>query len=154
MPNTVEVLPINDKQGGKDKILFIGSLYRQKKIFELLESYKEAVKQFEKKPIGLHIVGNGSEFDKVKSWISDTNLGEHIILHGAIFDEKKLCELFSSAFACISPGQAGLSVLKSFGYGVPFITHIDAITGGERLNIQNMVNGILFDNYSELSGII
>lgn len=154
MPNTVEVLPIGDNVGGKDKILFIGSLYRQKKIFELLESYKKAVGQFDKSPIELHIIGDGSEYEKIKLWISENGLAEHIVLHGAIFEEKRLSELFSSAYACISPGQAGLSVLKSFGYGVPFITHEDAITGGERLNIENKVNGILFDQYSELTHII
>jgi glycosyltransferase involved in cell wall biosynthesis len=154
MPNTVEVLATDNQKGKRDKILFIGSLYKQKKIFELLESYKQAVLQFEGEPKKLHIVGGGDEFENIKDWITENNLEESVVLHGAIFEEERLSELFSTSCACISPGQAGLSVLKSFGYGVPFITHKDAITGGERLNIVNKVNGVLFNDYSELGGII
>lgn len=154
MPNTVEVLPIGNTRIERDKILFIGSLYKQKKIFELLESYKEAVYQYQHTPNSLHIVGGGVEFENIQDWIRKNKLEKYIVLHGAIFDESKLSELFATACACISPGQAGLSVLKSFGYGVPFITHKDAITGGERLNIENNVNGILFENYSDLKDII
>jgi len=154
MPNTVEVLSINESKLQRNKILFIGSLYKQKKIFELLESYKQAVEKKEAIPLELHIVGGGAEFDNIKTWVGSNNLRKEVFLHGAIFEENKLSELFNSACACISPGQAGLSVLKSFGYGVPFITHIDAITGGERLNIKNNVNGILFDEYNDLKYII
>jgi glycosyltransferase involved in cell wall biosynthesis len=154
MPNTVKVLSLKGTKSIRENILFIGSLYKQKKIFELLESYKAAVDKYDKKPNRLHIVGGGAEYENVQKWIMENKLKNNIVLHGAIFEESILSELFGSAYACISPGQAGLSVLKSFGYGVPFITHKDAITGGERLNIQNNVNGILFDNYSELTNII
>ncbi|WP_222983938.1 glycosyltransferase family 4 protein [Flagellimonas meishanensis] len=153
MHNTVEVLPA-DSKAIKDKLLFIGSLYKQKKIFELLDSYKNAMGKFDGEPKSLHIIGKGAEFDRINEWIQNHQLQEHIILHGAIFEEHRLKELFSSALACISPGQAGLSVLKSFGYGVPFITHEDAITGGERLNIANNHNGILFREYIVLDDII
>lgn len=154
MPNTVEVLDSDEHSPKKDKILFIGSLYKQKKIFELLESYKIAVDRFDKQPYELHIVGGGQEFETIQNWVKDNELEQFVILHGPVFEEQKLRELFTSAFACISPGQAGLSVLKSFGYGVPFVTHKDAITGGERLNIENNKNGLLFNNFSELSKII
>ena len=107
-----------------------------------------------KEPKELHIIGNGDEFNSVKNWITTNKLNHKIVLHGSIFEEQKLSTLFSSGLACISPGQAGLSVLKSFGYSVPFITHSDAITGGERLNIVDKKNGILFKNYEDLSEII
>ncbi|NAY91227.1 glycosyltransferase [Muricauda sp. JGD-17] len=153
MHNTVEVLPL-EKNVVRDNILFIGSLYKQKKIFELLESYKNALGDFDGKPKRLHIIGKGAEFDRIKEWIGKYKLENHIVLHGAIFEEARLKELFSSAIACISPGQAGLSVLKSFGYGVPFITYEHAITGGERLNITNNGNGILFKDFKQLDTII
>lgn len=40
------------------------------------------------------------------------------------------------------------------GYGVPFVTRRNAITGGEILNIQDGINGILYDKYEDLVDII
>lgn len=152
MHNTVEV-KYEDSQQLRDKILFVGSLYKEKKIFELLNAYVLALEKT-KQLYQLHIVGNGEEYDRISHWIKEKGLKESIILHGAIYDEKVLGNLFSTSIACVSPGQAGLSVLKSFGYGCPFITHRNAITGGERLNIQNDDNGILFKDYDELELIL
>ena len=40
------------------------------------------------------------------------------------------------------------------GYGVPFVTRKDAITGGELYHIANGVNGIIYDSDSELTKIM
>mgnify|MGYP006118466939 FL=1 len=40
------------------------------------------------------------------------------------------------------------------GYGVPFVTRENSITGGERLNIANNVNGVLYNSPEELVDII
>lgn len=149
--NTVQVVPIKERD--KNTILFVGSLYRAKKIFELLECYKKAYSMCKALPI-LVIIGDGEDADPVKNWVKENHYEQQILLPGAIYDEKTLSEYFSNAIVCISPDQAGLSVLKSFGYGVPFITHKDAITGGERLNIEDGVNGVLFDSFDEITEII
>lgn len=149
--NTVQVLPIEEHK--RNSILFVGTLYRAKKIFELLECYKKAHSMCDTLP-RLIIVGDGEDAEPVKKWVEENRYEQQILLPGAIYDEKTLSEYFSDAIVCISPDQAGLSVLKSFGYGVPFVTHKDAITGGERLNIDNGVNGVLFDSFDEITDII
>lgn len=149
--NTVKVLEINECK--RDKILFVGSLYKQKKIFELLENYYNAYKQ-NKNISDLIIIGDGDEYSSICEWIEKKDLSEKVILTGSIYDEKTLAEYFSEGIICISPDQAGLSVLKSMGYGVPFVTHKNAITGGEIFNIKNGVNGILIDSFDELEEII
>jgi glycosyltransferase involved in cell wall biosynthesis len=149
--NTVKVLPTENAE--KEHILFVGSLYKAKKIFELLNCYKEACEISPEIP-KLVIVGDGEDGSAVRHWVSENGLEDRIILKGAIFDEKILSELFSRAIVCVSPDQAGLTVLQSFGYGVPFVTHKDAITGGERNNIINRENGILLDSFDEITTIL
>ncbi|WP_289042509.1 glycosyltransferase [uncultured Zobellia sp.] len=150
--NTVEVRPIN-KNLTRDSIVFIGTLYKQKQIYELLGSYKEA-KQANQNVPKLEIIGGGDEYENIKVWIIENHFEDTIFLRGKIFDEDILCDYFSSAIACISPGQSGLSVLKSMGYGVPYISKKNAITGGEIFNIEHGVSGILYEDDSQLSNII
>lgn len=149
--NTVKVLPIETAE--KDNILFIGSLYREKKIFELLDGYLKAYKT-NKDICKLVIIGDGDEYTNIKQWTSDNQLTEKVVLTGGIYEEEILAKYFSSAIMCISPDQAGLSVLKSMGYGVPYVTHKNAITGGEIFNIHHNIDGILMQDFNEIEKII
>ncbi len=153
MPNTVKVNEYDEDSTSRKDLLFVGTLYKVKKIFELLEAYEQAKRLTDKLP-KLQIVGKGEEYDTIAQWIESTDNQDNIILHGAIYEESILAKMFTSSIVCLSPGQAGLSVLKSFGYGVPFVTHKNAITGGERLNIIDGENGILFNEDSELVEIL
>jgi glycosyltransferase involved in cell wall biosynthesis len=153
-PNTVEVYNDNDlNEIKKDSLLFIGTLYPEKGIVALLENYKSA---YNESPDihPLNIIGGGVEFEKIDKWIISNKLNKKITLLGPIYDNKIKSIYFRKAFACISPFQAGLSVLESMGYGVPYITMHDAITGGERLNILNGTNGIILKNPSQIKEII
>lgn len=149
--NTVEVL--EQKNAEKNKLLFIGTLYKEKGIVELLFSYLKAYR-INNDIYNLEIIGDGPEKEWIKNFVKSNSLGNKVILRGAIYDEKILCCFFSEAIACISPSQAGLSVLKSMGYGVPFVTKKNSITGGEIFNIANGINGVIYDSDDELSDII
>ncbi|MGE4286502.1 MAG: glycosyltransferase family 4 protein [Phycisphaerae bacterium] len=151
--NTVQVDYDESKSYTKNSILFVGTLYKQKKIYELLEAYRQVCKQTDNM-LPLNIIGGGDEYDNIKDWISRYGLGDKVTLTGPIFDQSILQNYFRKAYACISPGQAGLSVLTSMGYGTPFVTKSDAITGGEIFNIKNNENGVLYSDQSELEGII
>lgn len=147
-PNTVAVESV-DMTLERDRILFVGTLYREKGILSLLEAYKAASLSNDTLPI-LDIVGGGPDAQMIKDWINENGLQQRIIMHGTIYDRKEKSKYFARSIACISPQQAGLSVLESMGYGTTFITTTNAITGGEIFNIDNGKTGILLNDVSEL----
>ena len=155
-PNTIEVkTELIDKTVSKNTFLFVGTLYKEKKIYELLNAFLVASNNNRSHSIiKLEIIGDGEEFENINDFIRHNNLENLVILRGKISSEFKLSEAFNRAILCISPDQAGLSVLMSMGYGVPFVTRFDAITGGERLNIINGVNGILYKDEENLIEIL
>jgi glycosyltransferase involved in cell wall biosynthesis len=137
----------------KDLILFVGTLYKEKGIFELLSAYDEAYRETSDLP-DLFIIGSGEEYINIRNWISQNKLDEKITLQGAVYDDVILGQFFSRAIACISPNQAGLAVLQSMGSGVPFITRSDSLTGGERFNIKNNETGLIYYQKKELVNIL
>jgi glycosyltransferase involved in cell wall biosynthesis len=152
--NTVDIEKQIEIPDDKKYFLFVGTLYKAKKIYDLLDAYLKAFKK-NQKIYPLVIVGDGDEKQNIEKWIADNKLFNNIILKGAIFDPDLLCEIHKYAIASISPGQAGLSVLISMAYGVPFITTYDSFTGGERFNIEHGYNGLLYDGHIEsLASII
>lgn len=149
--NTVAVKPVQDEIK-KDSILFIGTLYKQKGIQNLLDAYAKLKGKCDL-PV-LNIVGKGPDYDYVKQWIEENGMSEIINAPGAVYDINEKAKYFARAYACISPLQAGLTVQESMGYGVPFITIKDAITGGEIFDICNSETGVLMDDISELPSVV
>ena len=150
-PNTVAVSPVKEAVK-KDTLLVIGTLYREKGIQSLLDVYKE-LRPICHLPI-LNIIGKGPDYDVISKWIQENNMQDLIILRGAIYDINEKAKYFAQALACISPKQAGLTVLESMGYGVPFVSTRNAITGGELFNVHNGEDGVVMDSESELLTVV
>ncbi len=131
------------KSKKKDTILFIGTLNERKGLIEILEIFKNIINSIPKK-IVLLIIGDGYMKDKIEYFIK-TNpvLKNRVILKGKISKSDKLNNFFNRSLISVSMNQAGLSVLHSFANGVPFLTLENAISGGEKWNIVNDINGFL-----------
>ena len=138
---SVDSFPLQNK----NSFLFVGSLHPSKRILDLITSFSQYVKCVES-PLKFHIVGTGPDYDKAVLYTQQLGIESSVVFHGAIFDEERLASFFRNALFCISPFQAGLSVLKSFGYSTPFIAHSNSITGGELYNIKNGYNGYLLNS--------
>ena len=152
--NTVAIAEFDDSiKRDRYIILFVGTLYQQKGIGELVDCYAKAKKKVGTLP-KVKIVGKGPEKDIIQNMVNKLGLQDDVELTGTIYEENKLKDYFLRSIICISPKQAGLTVLKSLGYGVPFVTRTDAITGGEKTHIQNGVTGIFYDTEEELVDII
>ena len=150
--NTVQVSDTIDVDN-KESYLFIGTLYKAKGIFELLESYKAAYSSYHE--LGeLKIVGGGDGYEDVKTWIDQNSMHDKISLLGPVYDDLTKERLFKSSILCVSPNQAGLGVLESMAHGTTFVTRENSITGGERFNIISQYNGILYKEQNELKDII
>jgi|26BtaG_2_1085354.scaffolds.fasta_scaffold00509_6 glycosyltransferase involved in cell wall biosynthesis len=153
--NTVSVLDnYNEDGSNKNDFIFIGTIYLGKGLDLLIEAYCSAYLKIGDKLCNLTLIGGGEGVELLQNEVNKLNLSHKIKFCGPIYDENLIYEKFKSAIISISPNQAGLSVLKSMGYGVPFVTKHDAITGGERLNIQNGINGCLFSNKNDLEEIL
>jgi len=151
--NTVEVSSLTYTPRNRNNFLFIGTLYKEKQVDVLIEAYREAQSKNDN-IFPLTIIGDGSERSRLESMVKSYKLSNNITFVGNITNEQILKSYFSNSILCISPNQAGLSVLKSMGYGVPYVTHKDAITGGEIFNIHNGLDGILMNDFSELENIL
>ncbi|WP_051107208.1 glycosyltransferase [Niabella aurantiaca] len=143
--NTTEVaIRDTDNMENKKNFLFVGTLYPQKGIEILLEAYSILFKKYQTLP-GLNIIGDGPELSKIKKYIEMNGLSNAVTLHGSIYDRNRIAQYYDESIACISPNQAGLSVLNSMGNATIFLTSKDAITGGEIFNISDKETGLFFD---------
>lgn len=152
-PNTTEVVSIKLDPEKKKNLLFVGTLYKGKGLDKLLNSIKEVAEKVYN-DVKLTIVGDGECRKELEEYVLENGLKDNVTFTGAIFDEKTLANHFAEALLCISPTQGGLSCPKSMGYGVPFVTRKDAITGGEIYHITPGVNGIMYEKDEELTSII
>ncbi|MFA7272771.1 MAG: glycosyltransferase family 4 protein [Crocinitomicaceae bacterium] len=132
----------------KNSILFVGSLDSRKELSVLIKAFHESLDRLPPSII-LIIIGTGYEKQNLIDLVDSFKIQSRVIFKGKITSNKDLIEFYRKAFVSVSFGQAGLSVLQSLGYGVPFITKKNAISGGEITNIINNYNGFLCDDSIE-----
>jgi glycosyltransferase involved in cell wall biosynthesis len=128
----------------KNSFLFVGTLYAEKGLAALLRAYQQAAMSEPDMPV-LYIIGDGPEKGNIEKLIRELGLAGKVFLKGAIYDMEALKPYYETALACVSPNQAGLSVLTSMGHGVPFVTEKNAITGGEIFNLRHMATGFIYE---------
>jgi len=132
----------------KNTILFVGSLDKRKQNNITLRAFKNIINYLPKK-INMIIIGDGDERRYLDNLAYELGINERVFFKGKINNTKVLKEYYKEAIVSVSFGQAGLSVLQSLGFGVPFLTKENAISGGEKSNIKHNFNGIFCQDNQE-----
>lgn len=69
------------------------------------------------------LIGSGVEEERLRLETDLSGLSKHVLFIGSIYDEYELAPYFLSAKLFIHPASIGLSLMHSFGYGLPVVTH-------------------------------
>lgn len=135
---------------GDKHFLNVGSLNYRKRNDLLFFAYQRYV-QLTCNPLPLLIVGSGAELESLINLSFTLKIDKYVKFLGHIdSDSKELIELYDNAVCSLSLGQAGLSILQSFGFSRPYISFKTAISGGELENIISGFNGFLCDDISDV----
>jgi glycosyltransferase involved in cell wall biosynthesis len=129
-------------------LLYIGRLYKEKRIEELLELVKHINHQrLCHKPVEAVIIGEGPELDALKT------LGQSIpgvYFTGAIYDQGLVAQYLRIATAMVIPGKVGLAVTHAFAHGVPVITRCHNLHAPEVEYIDPGQNGLVVSGEFEV----
>jgi glycosyltransferase involved in cell wall biosynthesis len=102
-------------------LLYVGRIQKRKKIELLIDALNKLGNN--KKYYNLILIGTQTEGNDLKELVKQLNLEKQVWFYGACFDENLLGELIYNADLCVVPGDVGLTVMHSFIYGTPVITH-------------------------------
>lgn len=143
-PNTitVPVAKICTATDARDSILFVGSFSARKGLDRLLRVFAKALPELPAS-VKLILVGDGPEKPKLRVLAERLGIANRIETPGLVSDPAALAPYYARAMVSVSLSQAGLSVLQSMGFGVPFLTLQGSVSGGETLNIIDGVNGMI-----------
>jgi len=125
----------------KNIFINVGTLDSRKQNDVVIHAFNEVLKKTGG-DIYLYLIGEGVERHALECLVSRLGLSARVFLPGKIEDPKLLEGYYARAIASVSFGQAGLAVLQSMAFGVPFITKREAVSGGEKFNIEDRINGL------------
>lgn len=97
-----------------------------------------------------NIVGDGDYVDEIKHLVRNKfNNRVDVKLHGEKYGEQ-LDNLMLNSHMMLYPGSIGLSIIHSFSYGIPVLTHDNLIQQKPEFSyLQNGINGFLYKEGSE-----
>jgi len=124
-------------------LLYIGRIQRNKKLDLLIEAMSILFNRGVS--CNLIIIGEEAEKTNLSMLVDKFKLGKFVWFYGSCYDENSLGELIYNANLCVVPGDVGLTVMHSFVYGTPIITHNNfAKHGPEFEAITEGITGAFF----------
>lgn len=145
--NTIHVKSRIKAFNERKKLFFVnvGSFQARKQNDVLLIVFKQLITKKNDK-LKLYLIGSGEEKPRLEKIISSLGLKKNAFIIDETTDSDVLKFYYRHSIAAVSFGQAGLAVQQSMAFGVPFITKINAISGGEKDNIIHSHNGLICED--------
>jgi glycosyltransferase involved in cell wall biosynthesis len=147
-PNTVHVEKYPFTIERRTSILSMGTFNKNKNLGNLVIAFN-AIKERISPDITLDFIGDGVEEGHLRKLVAEYGLQDRVNFWGRKETDEAIYPIIKSAMVCVSPTQAGLSVLHAMAFGCPFMTAENAITGGEKFYIEDNVNGYYYDGSVE-----
>ncbi len=123
--------------------LFVGRL-RKGSNLQLLLRVVTRLRENNGLPLVLHVIGAGAEAARLREEVRDR---AWVILHGEIYDAKKIRAVSLDCFLGCYPGNAGLSVVHMMSLSLPVVTHNGLHAHGPEASfIRDGFGGILYDH--------
>lgn len=123
--------------------LFVSRLLPENRLDLLLHAALTLGREFP--DLRVVIVGTGPDEPRLKQLAQELGVADISRFTGAIFDEEQLAPWFLSASVLAYPTNMGLSVLHSFGYGLPVVTtNRPTAHGPEIESLETGYNGLLY----------
>jgi len=140
------IVTLGDTVSNLDKfnIVSIGRLSKEKAFLDLIDIFYEINKKYPNWK--LNIIGDGTEYSKIKSKISEYNLNKSVIMHGFL-NKKEIEKILvnSSIYVMTSFTESfGIVLLEAMSYKVPCVAYSSA--EGAREIITDNVSGYLIPN--------
>lgn len=136
-----------EKTGAEQGVLFLGRLRDGSNVESLIEAVERM--RCQGYQIVLHLVGDGEHHERLQRTYSDR---EHLIWHGAVFDDHEIATISRACRIGCYPGAAGLSVVHMFGLSLPPLVHdlLSLHMGPEPEYVKSGLTGFL---YSQEGGV-
>jgi len=137
------------RESNNFNILTVCRLEKSKGIYEIVKAFASLIESSNILNINLIIVGNGSQFEKLKDVVHTLGISDKVLLPGSVKREN-LCEYYNNADIFVSINKlANLvnPVFEAMRYKVPIIT---INTGGTPSLLKNDENCILIEDDSNL----
>jgi glycosyltransferase involved in cell wall biosynthesis len=128
----------------REVILFLSRLRPPKRASLLVEAL-EALRPL-RPSCCLVIIGDGPERPALDAQVGRLGLADSVRFVGALYDERAIAPWCLSSAVCAVPGEVGLSILHTFGYGLPVVISDDC-QHPEIECVNPGYNGLLFRSH-------
>jgi glycosyltransferase involved in cell wall biosynthesis len=142
-PARLEAFQRQHDLAGTPNLLFVSRFDHRNRVDLLLEAVARLQNRYPAMLINL--VGKGPEEADLRARARSLGIASKVRFLGAIYNEQELAPWFLSATAFVYPSNIGLSLLHSFGYGLPVITSDDrAAQNPEFEALKPGINGLTY----------